>query len=68
MSNLYRSSDDKVFGGVCAGLSHHFDLNVTGVRWATAIVTFFFTGLPLIVYIVFWCILKERPTKDITVA
>ena len=63
MDNLYRSSDDKVIAGVCGGLAHKFDLNATGVRWAVALVTLFFTGVPLLVYAVLWAILKERPTK-----
>ena len=63
MNNLYRSSDDKVVAGVCGGIAHRFDLNVTGLRWAVALVTFFFTGIPLIAYAVAWAILKERSTK-----
>ena len=63
MSNLYRSSDDKVIAGVCAGLAHKLDLNKTGLRWATALVALFLTGVPAIVYLVLWAILNERPTK-----
>ena len=65
MDNIYRSSDDKVVAGVCGGLAHKFDLNATGVRWAVAIVTIFFTGVLLIVYAVLWAILKERSTKGV---
>lgn len=65
MDNIYRSSDDKVIAGVCGGLAHKFDLNVTGVRWAVALVTLFFTGVPLLVYAVLWAVLKERPTKGV---
>ena len=63
MENLYRSSDNKVIAGVCAGIAHKLDFNVTGLRWATAIVTLFFTGIPAVIYLVLWIILKERPTK-----
>ena len=62
MNNLYRSSDDKVIGGVCAGLAHKFDLNKTGLRWAVALVALFLTGIPFIVYLILWAVLKERPT------
>lgn len=65
MANLYRSSDDKVLAGVCAGIARALDLNATGLRWATVIVTLFFSGLPLIVYIVLWIVLKQHPTKDV---
>lgn len=62
MSNLYRSSDEKVIAGVCAGLAHKLDLNMTGLRWVVAVVTLFLSGIPAIVYIILWAILKPRPT------
>ncbi len=65
MSNLYRSSDEKVIAGVCAGLAHKFDLNVTGVRWTVALVTLFLTGVPLVLYAVLWAVLKARPTGGV---
>jgi len=63
MDSLYKSSDEKVLAGVCAGLAHKLDLNVTGLRWATVIITLFFTGIPIIAYVILWAILKERPTR-----
>ena len=65
MKNLYRSSDEKVIAGVCSGIAHKLDLNVTGVRWVLSLVTLFLTGVPAIVYIVLWVILKERPTGGV---
>lgn len=65
MNSLYRSSDDKVVAGVCGGIAHKFDFNATGLRWAVALVTLFLTGVPLIVYVIAWAILKERPTKGV---
>jgi phage shock protein PspC (stress-responsive transcriptional regulator) len=64
-NNLYRSSDEKLVAGVCAGLAHHFDLNKTGLRWVFALVTIFFSGLPLIAYVILWAMLKERTTKGV---
>ena len=64
-NNLFRSSDDKVIAGVCGGLAHRFDLNATGLRWALALVTLFLSGVPALVYLALWIILKERPTKDV---
>lgn len=63
MNELYRSSDEKVIAGVCSGLAHRFNLNATGLRWLVAIVSIFFTGIPAVVYLVLWCILKERSTS-----
>ena len=68
MDSLYRSSDDKVIAGVCAGLAHKFDLNVTGLRWAVALVTLFLTGVPAIVYVILWAVVKARPTGGIAAA
>ena len=62
MADLYRSGNQKVIAGVCAGLADRFDLNLTGVRWATALVSLFLTGIPVIVYLVLWAVFKERST------
>ena len=67
MNNLYRSSDEKVIAGVCAGLAHKFNLNKTGLRWVVALVTLFtsVTTVPFIAYVILWAILKERPTANV---
>ena len=65
MGKFYRSSDEKVIAGVCAGLAHRLDLNMTGLRWVVALVTLFLSGVPAVVYIVLWAILKARPTAGI---
>ena len=65
MGKLYRSSDEKVIAGVCAGLAHTLDLNMTGLRWVVALVTLFLSGIPAVVYIVLWAILKARPTAGV---
>ena len=62
MDSLYRSSDEKVIAGVCAGIARRFDLNATGLRWITALVSLFLSGVPVIAYITLWILLKERPT------
>ena len=65
MGKLYRSSDEKVIAGVCAGLAHALDLNMTGLRWVVALVTLFLSGIPAIVYLVLWVILKPRQTGGV---
>lgn len=59
---FYRSSDENMVGGVCAGLAHKWCLNRTGLRWATFLLTFFF-GIPLFIYLACWMILAARPTR-----
>ena len=65
MGKFYRSSDEKMVAGVCAGLAHRLDLNMTGLRWVVALVTLFLSGIPAIVYIILWAILKPRPTGGV---
>ena len=65
MPNLYRSNDEKVIAGVCAGIARRFDLNVTGLRWVVALMTLFLTGVPAIAYLVLWAVLKPRPTSGV---
>ena len=65
MSSLYRSSDEKIIAGVCAGIAHRLDLNVTGWRWVVALTTLFLSGIPALVYVVLWEVLMERSTKDV---
>ena len=65
MNNLYRSGDEKVIAGVCVGISHKLDLNVTGLRWVVALTTLFLSGIPALVYLVLWAILKARSTRDV---
>ena len=60
MKSLYRSSSNKVIAGVCGGLAEAFDLNATGLRWIVALVTLFLSGIPAIVYLILWCVLKKR--------
>lgn len=65
MGNLYRSSDEKMIAGVCAGVGRRFDLNVTGLRWTVVLVTLFLSGIPILVYLVLWAVLKARPTSGV---
>ena len=65
MNNLYRSNDERVIAGVCAGIAHKLDLNVTGLRWVVTLTTLFLSGIPALVYLVLWAILKARSTRDV---
>ena len=65
MSSIYRSNDEKVIAGVCSGISHKLDLNLMGLRWVVALTTLFLSGIPALVYLVLWAILKARSTRDV---
>ncbi len=59
---LYRSSDEGVFAGICAGLAHKFNLSEIGLR-----IVFIFLGfcqIGIIIYFILWLILKPVPTKS----
>jgi phage shock protein PspC (stress-responsive transcriptional regulator) len=53
-------SDSRVFGGVCAGLAEYFGFDITAVRAAYALLTFFtmFSGIPC--YIILWIIMPAK--------
>ncbi len=57
---LYRSSQNKVLAGVCGGIAQAFGLNATILRWIVALVTIFLSGIPIVVYLVLWIVLKKH--------
>ena len=65
MKRFYRSSDEKVVAGVCAGLARYFDLNLVGLRWVVALITIFASGIPAILYAMAWAVFKEHSTRDV---
>ncbi|MFZ1536795.1 MAG: PspC domain-containing protein [Chromatiaceae bacterium] len=58
---FYRSSDDKMIEGVCAGLAHKWRVNRGGLRFSAFLSTLF-VGILIIVYAGCWMVLPERPT------
>lgn len=58
---LMRSSNDKLLGGVCAGLAEYFDFDPVLVRIAYAFLTIFSAAFPgLLLYIVMWIVMPEK--------
>jgi phage shock protein C len=55
---FYRSND-RIIGGVCAGLAEGFHVNALWIRVAF-LVLIFFQGIGLFVYIVLWLVMPER--------
>lgn len=57
---LYRS-DDRLLGGVCAGLADYFDLDPSLVRIAYALISILSAAFPgLLVYIILWIVIPPR--------
>lgn len=58
---LYRSRKDRVIGGVCGGLAEYFGVDPLAIRLAFLLLLFFGGGL--ILYIIFWIIVPQRPVR-----
>jgi phage shock protein PspC (stress-responsive transcriptional regulator) len=63
LKQLYRSTNNKIIGGVAAGLAEYLDLDATLVRliWVLA---FFAAGLGFLAYIVCWIVLPEGNSQQ----
>jgi phage shock protein C len=58
---LHRSTTDRQIAGVCGGLAHYFNLDVTLVRIGFVVAAFVSVGI--VAYIVLWIALPEGPTE-----
>ncbi|MFM6976809.1 MAG: PspC domain-containing protein [Sphingobacteriaceae bacterium] len=57
---LYRNPNDRVLGGVAAGLARYFDIDVTWVRIIFILAAIF--GMSgLFIYIILWIAVPEQP-------
>ncbi|MFN3426140.1 MAG: PspC domain-containing protein [Candidatus Thermochlorobacter sp.] len=59
MKRLYRSSHDRVFAGVAAGLGEYFDIDPVLIR-ALFVAGVFLSGVSIIVYLALWIIMPQR--------
>lgn len=59
---LVRSTDNRVFAGVCAGVAQYLNLDPNIVRIGTVVLSLF-TGIPIIAYLVAMFVLPERSTR-----
>lgn len=60
MTKRLERSNDRVLGGVCAGIAEYLDFDPVVVRMAYAALTFCtaFAGIPF--YIVAWIVMPEK--------
>ncbi len=58
---LYRAENDKVLGGVCAGLAHYLRIDPAVVRIIFTLITFGGFGFGILLYIVLWIVLPSKP-------
>ncbi|MBN2048420.1 MAG: PspC domain-containing protein [Anaerolineaceae bacterium] len=64
-NKLYRSTDNSMIAGVCAGLGEYFDIDPTIVR--LIFVALFFAGFSsLLAYVICWIVIPEKPVTTHT--
>lgn len=57
---LSRAGNDKVLGGVCAGIAHYMKIDPAVVRIIFALIAFGGFGFGIILYIILWIILPAK--------
>ncbi|HAF62444.1 MAG TPA: PspC domain-containing protein [Anaerolineaceae bacterium] len=60
MKKLYRSRNNRMIAGVCAGLADYFEIDPTIVRIIFVILVFAGLG-GMLVYAILWLITPEEP-------
>jgi phage shock protein C len=61
---LMRSRADRKIAGVCAGMAHYLELDVTLVRLVWVLVTIMAGIFPgVVVYLLAWVVVPEEPTE-----
>ena len=58
MNKLYRSSQNKMLAGVCAGVADFFGLDIKLVRLVWLLALLF--GAGAILYIILWIVVPEK--------
>ena len=62
MKRLYRSKNERMLGGVCAGLGEYLDVDPAVIRLIWVVITILSIGAGIIVYILAWIIIPEENT------
>ena len=52
-------SDDKMIGGVCAGLAEYLDIDPTIVRIVWVLMVFF-AGFGVLLYVILWLVMPKQ--------
>jgi phage shock protein PspC (stress-responsive transcriptional regulator) len=59
IKRLFRSRDNRVLGGVCAGIGNYFNVDPVLIRVAW-VVAFFAGGVGFLAYLIAWIIMPEE--------
>lgn len=59
--SMYRSADNAMIAGVCAGIAEYFGWSVTGTRVAYVLLSILSAAFPgILIYIILWLVLPRR--------
>ena len=61
---LYRSRQDRMIGGVAAGIGEYFDIDPTLVRIAVVLLALFTNGAGVVAYIACMVVVPENPDQE----
>ena len=64
---LYRSTTDRMIGGVCGGLGDYLNIDSTIIRLIFVLLTIFGVGSFILIYIIMLLIVPEEPVGNGTV-
>lgn len=66
VKRLHRAENDKVLGGVCAGIAHYLKIDPAVIRIIFAVIAFGGFGFGILLYIILWIILPARTLQTNT--
>ena len=61
VKRLYRSSDNRVFAGICGGLGEYFDVDPTVVRVVYVLLSLLTAFMGVLIYIILLFVIPNRP-------
>ena len=61
VKRLYRSSDNRVFAGICGGLGEYFDVDPTVVRVVYVLLSLITAVMGVLLYIILLFVIPNRP-------
>jgi phage shock protein C len=61
VKRLYRSTKERMLGGVCGGIAQYFNLDPTVIRILFVLALFVTAGTMFIVYLVLLVVVPEEP-------
>ena len=61
VKRFYRSSDNRVFAGICGGLGEYFDVDPTVVRVVYVLLSLLTAFMGVLLYIILLFVIPNRP-------